>query len=352
MRIGIVNDLPIAAEALRRAVALKPEHRVIWVAHDGAEAVEACARQTPDLILMDLIMPGMDGVEATRRIMAATPCAILVVTASVGANARRVFEAMGHGALDAVDTPVLGHADQAGSPRDGVAMLLEKIDSVAKLIADDSGPRGTITRKGVLLTSRKRLVAIGASAGGPAALAEVLGGLPRDFAAAIVIIQHIDERFAHGMAAWLGERSALPVRLAREGDPPASGTVLLAGTNHHLVLKAADRLGYTPIPRDHAYRPSVDVFFQSVCRLWPGEAAGVLLTGMGRDGARGLKSLRDKGHYTIAQDQASSAVYGMPKAAAALGAAQDILPLGSIARGLAGAFARMESNRGHSNGSH
>jgi chemotaxis response regulator CheB len=350
VRIGIVNDLPIAAEAMRRAVAMKPEHRVIWVAHDGAEAVELCAGQTPDLILMDLIMPGMDGVEATRRIMAATPCAILVVTASVGANARRVFEAMGHGALDAVDTPVLGPRDNATGPRNGVAMLLAKIDSVGKLIADDSRPRGAVTRKGVSLTSSNWLVAIGASAGGPAALAAVLGGLPQDFQAAIVIVQHIDEQFAHGMAAWLGERSALPVRLAREGDRPETGTVLLAGTNDHLVLKAADRLGYTPIPRDHAYRPSVDVFFQSVCRLWPGAAAGVLLTGMGHDGARGLKALRDKGHYTVAQDQASSAVYGMPKAAAALDAARDILPLEGIACGLADAFARNDSSRGHAHG--
>ena len=351
MKIGIVNDLPIAAQALRRALALNPEHRVVWVARDGAEAVALCAGETPDLILMDLIMPVMDGVEATRRIMARTPCAILVVTSSVGANARRVFEAMGHGALDAVDTPVLGSGHGAAGPRNGAAQLLAKIDGIGKLIAEDSGPRRTSAREVVSLTSRRGLVAIGTSAGGPAALAQVLRGLRPDFRAAVVIVQHIDEQFASGMAKWLGEHCALPVRLAREGDAPTRGTVLLAGTSDHLVFKAVDRLGYTAEPSNHAYRPSVDVFFQSVCRWWPGEVVGVLLTGMGRDGAQGLKALRARGHYTIAQDQASSAVYGMPKAAAALDAAVDILPLARIASRLVEVFAPDDRRKGHANGS-
>ena len=175
------------------------------------------------------------------------------------------------------------------------------------------------------------LVAIGASAGGPSALAVVLKGLPKDFSAAIVIIQHVDVQFASGMAEWLSGYSALPVRVAAEDDRPVRGTVLIAGTQDHLQLKAADRLGYTRDPRENLYRPSVDVFFESVSRQWRGGAIGVLLTGMGRDGAIGLKVLRDKGHHTIAQDEASSAVYGMPKAAARLDAAVDILPMAAIA---------------------
>ncbi len=303
MKIGIVNDLPIAVEALRRVVALEPQHQIIWVAPNGAEAMELCAKATPDLILMDLIMPGMGGVEATRRIMASTPCAILVVTVSVGANAAHVFEAMGYGALDAVDTPALG----SGNPRETAASLLAKIGMIGKLIGDKNRiPIHAERGSGASPASRQsRLVAIGASAGGPAALAKVLSGLPKNFPASIVVIQHVDEQFASGMAEWLSQQSVLPVRV--------------------------DRLAYTPEPSDYIYRPSVDVFFQSVNLLWPGEVVGVLLTGMGRDGALGLKALRNKGHYTIAQDQASSAVYGMPKAAAEAGAAVDILPLERIA---------------------
>ena len=175
------------------------------------------------------------------------------------------------------------------------------------------------------------LIAIGASAGGPAALATVLGALPREFPASIVIVQHIDSKIAVGMAEWLDQQCALRVRIAAEGDWVTSGEVLVAGTSDHLVLKTGGSLGYTPEPREHVYRPSIDVFFDSVVKRWRHDAVGVLLTGMGRDGARGLKALRDGGGYTIAQDQASSAIYGMPKAAAALGAATIVLPLERIA---------------------
>lgn len=338
MKIGIVNDLPIAAEALRRAIALRPEHEVIWIAHDGAEAVASCGQQTPDVVLMDLVMPGMGGVEATRQIMAHTPCAILIVTANIGANATGVFEAMGYGALDAVDTPALGSRDSRAS----AAPLLAKIDGISRRI--DSKNDTLRTAKLVFAhepaAQEERLVAIGASAGGPAALAKVLSGLPGDFPAAIVIVQHVDPQFVTGMADWLSHQSCLPVRVAQEGERPTMGSVLLAGTGDHLTLMASGDLRYTREPSDYVYRPSVDVFFRSVCRFWRFEAVGVLLTGMGRDGATGLKALRDKGCHTIAQDEASSAVYGMPKAAATLHAAVDILALDQIAPKLVNIFAR------------
>ena len=269
--------------------------------------------------------------------MAGTPCPILIVTVSVGSNAWRAFEAMGHGALDAVDTPSFDRGDV----REGAEPLLRKIETLGRMLRDRNPGHSCGGRR---LPSSGQvhgdgLVAIGASAGGPAALATVLRGLPKDFPAAIVIVQHVDEQFAAGMAEWLGQQSALPVRLAKPGDRPRGGTVLLAGTNDHLVLRNTGQLDYTPEPLQSGYRPSVDVFFQSVSRSWRGAVVGVLLTGMGRDGALGLKALRNQGHLTIAQDRASSAVYGMPKAAAALNAAVDIVPLDRMAPRLTKIFA-------------
>ncbi|MGU7772030.1 chemotaxis-specific protein-glutamate methyltransferase CheB [Burkholderia sp. MR1-5-21] len=330
MNIGIVNDLPLAVEALRRAVARRPEHRVLWVATDGAQAVEFCAAQPPDVVLMDLIMPKFDGVEATRRIMSSgKPCAILIVTSSIGANAWRVYEAMGAGALDAVDTPRLGE----GANGDTAQLLLAKIDQIGRLLDKPTGavrPAATMTRG-----NGGPLVAIGASAGGPTALASILGALPADFGAPIVIVQHVDKAFADGMAQWLDGQTPLTVRIACEGDRPQPSLALLAATNDHLRITRAGTLEYTREPAATPYRPSVDVFFNSVTEHWPGDVIGVLLTGMGRDGAIGLKAMRMKGYHTIAQDQATSAVYGMPKAAATLGAARAILPLERIAGELA-----------------
>jgi len=259
--------------------------------------------------------------------MAATPCPILIVTVSVDDNAGRVFDAMGFGALDAVDTPALGSSDIRGA----AGPLLAKIAAIGRLTGAAATPLHAVALGRDAHFSRRSLVAIGASAGGPAALAALLAGLPPDFPAALIIVQHVDQRFAAGMAEWLTGQSALPVRLAREGDRPLPGTALIAGTDQHLVLATGERVSYVGEPIDAVYRPSVDVFFDSVVRRWHGRAIGVLLTGIGADGALGLKALRAKHHHTIAQDRSTSAVYGMPKAAAAIDAAVEILPLGEIA---------------------
>jgi two-component system, chemotaxis family, response regulator WspF len=326
MNIGIANDMPLAVEALRHAIARCPGHRVLWVAADGEEAVAFCAAHPPDVVLMDLVMPKLDGVEATRRIMAASPCPILIVTSSVGANAWRVYEAMGAGALDAVDTPPLA----GPGARETIELLLAKIEQIGRLQGSPDTARAPAVAAGAA-ASRVPLVAIGASAGGPTALARVLGELGGDFAAGIVIVQHVDQSFAAGMAEWLDGQTSLTVRVAREGDRPEQGVALLAATNDHLRMTGSGRLAYTREPVETPYRPSVDTFFRSVVEHWRGNALGLLLTGMGRDGAIGLKEMRAKGYHTIAQDAATSAVYGMPKAAAALGAACSILPLGAIA---------------------
>ncbi|WP_028212769.1 chemotaxis response regulator protein-glutamate methylesterase [Paraburkholderia mimosarum] len=330
MKIGIANDMPLAVETLRQAIATRPGHRVLWVAANGEEAVQFCAAQVPDVVLMDLVMPKLDGVEATRQIMARSPCPILIVTTSVGANAWRVYEAMGAGALDAVDTPTLAGSDA----RRTMDLLLAKIEQIGRFSgALDAAARTPAVR--LPGGPSAPIVAIGASAGGPSALAAVLGGLPANFGAGVVIVQHVDRSFAEGMAAWLDGQTPLAVRIAREGERPAPGCALLAATNDHLRITATGALTYTREPADTPYRPSVDTFFHSLVEHWAGDAIGVLLTGMGRDGAIGLKAMRAKGWHTIAQDEATSAVYGMPKAAAALGAARAILPLSAIAPELA-----------------
>ncbi|MGO2767634.1 chemotaxis response regulator protein-glutamate methylesterase [Pseudomonas taetrolens] len=336
MKIAIVNDMPMAVEALRRALAFEPAHEVVWVASNGEEAVRQCAELTPDLILMDLIMPVMDGVEATRRIMAESPCAIVIVTVDREQNVHRVFEAMGFGALDVVDTPALG----AGNAREAAAPLLRKILNIGWLMGQGDKRVQSVTGSPRLQGLRKRLVVIGSSAGGPAALEVLLKGLPREFSAAIVLVQHVDQVFAAGMAEWLSSSCGLNVRLARDGETPQAGTVLLAGTNHHIRLLKNGTLAYTAEPVDEIYRPSIDVFFESVARYWNGDAVGVLLTGMGRDGAQGLKLMRQQGFLTIAQDQFSSSVFGMPKAAAAIDAAVEIRPLDKIAPRLLEVFVK------------
>jgi two-component system response regulator WspF len=332
MRIGIANDSPTAAEALRRVVSASGAHRVAWIARNGLDAVRLCVDLPPDLVLMDLSMPELDGVEATRQIMQRAPCAILVVTAAPQDNVNGVFRALGAGALDVTATPVL-----LGQPG-GEAALLAKIRTIGKLIGgtrDDIAPvaRFSGASGGEAVT---HLVAIGASTGGPMALAKLLSRWQPPADTTVVVVQHIDAAFADQMAKWLGDQVSVPVRAIAGGDAPEGGIIQLARTNDHLYLTPGGRFCYDNHPRDEIYRPSIDVFFRSVALHWERAATGVLLTGMGRDGAIGLLALRRAGKTTIAQDEASSAVYGMPKAAAELGAAEKILALDSISHALLG----------------
>ncbi|MBO3274811.1 chemotaxis-specific protein-glutamate methyltransferase CheB [Pseudomonas schmalbachii] len=327
MRIAIASDKPAVVADLRRLLAGEPAHHVLWVAADGVEAVERCALQAPDVLLLDLDLAPMGGVEATRLIMQFSPCAIMLVAADLEQGTSRVFEAMGHGAVDAMQLP----AALAGNPGQ---TLLRKLRNLAWLNAPDDSRPGAAWSPRPVLRPASRLVAIGASAGGPAALAELFAGLPESFSAAIVVVQHVEDAFTRGMADWLTTQSPIPVRLARGDETPQPGSILLAGGSNHLRLLKSGELNYSEEPCSHVYRPSIDVFFESVAQNWTGEAVGVLLTGMGRDGAQGLKLMRKRGFLTLAQDEGSCAVYGMPKAAAALGAAAEIRPLGEIARRL------------------
>jgi two-component system response regulator WspF len=328
MRIAIVNDMPLAVETLRRAVEESGEHHVVWTAGNGAEAVERCAQDLPDLVLMDLVMPVMDGVEATRRIMASTPCPILVVTASVSDATAKVFKALGAGAQDAVSAPVLGAGGQVVANE----TFLRKIRMLERLLGFwKGGPAKASPRPSGEVTVSPPLVAIGASTGGPGALATILAGLPATFSAAVAIVQHINPEFAPGLVEWLARHARMEVRLAVHGERVRPGVVTVARGHAHMAVGQDGSLRYEDEPRQAVYRPSVDVFFRSLAERWQGRVCGVLLTGMGRDGAAGLLALRERGHLTLAQDRATSAMYQMPKAAVEWNAASEVLAVQAIA---------------------
>lgn len=326
MRIAIVNDMQMTIEVLKRIISSFPQHEIAWVAVDGQDAVEKCADDVPELILMDIIMPVMDGVEATKLIMQNTPCSILLVTSTVDGNASQVFEAMGAGALDAVNTPVV---DDTGSTT-GASQFIEKINTIEKLIDNTKKIENSNDYSTDIITNNDYILAIGASTGGPSALATVLSVLPKNFPAPIVLTQHVDKMFTENFAKWLEGQINLKVKVAKEGDKPEVGTILVAGTDDNMMLDNRLRIQYTPEPIEYPYRPSVNVLFESIAKNWKGNAVGVLLTGMGDDGANGLLQMKEREWLTIAQDENTCAVYGMPKAAAALNAAREILPLNQI----------------------
>lgn len=336
MRIAIANDVQLVVEGLRQIITAQKSYQLAWVAYDGAEAFEKCQKDTPDLLLLDLVMPIMNGVEAAKLIMQHCPCPILIVTSTVAGHSTLVFEAMGAGALDVVKTPEL-----SGS---GIREFLKKIQSISYLYTKH---RENISEIDLNQANRKEkstsqnasalpgLLVIGASTGGPMAVANVLSHLPLDTSLAIVLVQHVDAFFAEGLAAWLNDQTRFPVCVAKEGEVPAKGKVLIAGKDEHLIMGKDRCLHYTKEMANKAFVPSVDVFFHSVALNWPNRGIGVLLTGMGTDGAAGLKELRKTNWFTIAEHQSSCIVYGMPKAAIEVGAAVEIVPLEKIGQTIA-----------------
>ena len=304
---------------------------------------------------MDLVMPVMDGVEATRRIMRESPCAILVVTATVTGNLKMVFEALGHGALDAVQTPRF----QRDGDHDGTAEFRRKLATVSRLIAAPPRParpaaaraapaapglpampdatpdvlraavvgRGSTPAAALPAGPTLPLLLIGASTGGPQAVSKLLAGLSPDLPAGVVVVQHLDARFAPSFLAWLGQHSPLPVVAAARGDRPRPGVVAVAIGEEHVRLDPLGAFAFSLEPENVLIRPSADVLFESVAAHPGANGVAVILTGMGRDGARGMLALRRKGFRTLAQDAATSVIHGMPSAAAAAGAVMEMLPI-------------------------
>jgi len=304
-------------------------------------------------------MPVMDGMTALPQLLAAKPGLQVIMASTLTLKGASIsLKALSKGAADYVPKPTsTGEINSAedfkrelvSKVRSWGAIARRKIGSADRAAAGapalaNSSPfkkpgTGTIALKAAPNLFRPECIAIGSSTGGPQALVELLGQMPADLGAAICIVQHVDHEFALGLVSWLRERTGFAVEVATPGRRPEAGTALVAATNDHMVMGPGGALSYTPNPRKLPFRPSVDVFFLSAVRYWRRPSIGVILTGMGRDGAAGLLAMRQARWRTIAQDEATSVVYGMPKAAAEMGAAERVLPLPRIARGILEAVA-------------
>ncbi len=328
MRIALVDDQILALEALRRVLATVPEYKIAWIAKNGQEAIDNCQRDLPDLILMDLVMPVMDGVEATKIITEKFNCPILVVTTTIKSSSSRVFDAMGFGALDVVCTPNLGVKGNVSGGEELIGKI-RKIEALLKKDKTDYSIRIDELKK---TDSAFPIIAIGSSTGGPKALAQILSELPIRIKTAIVIVQHVDAKFAIELSGWLSRQTAIPVNLIEENTKPEKNNIYLAASDNHLVIGNDMRFHYIKEPEDYPFRPSIDVFFRSLKNNWQKKGVAMILTGMGRDGASGLLLLKKEGWHTIAQDEESSVIFGMPKAAINIGAAKEIVSIDKISR--------------------
>ena len=333
-RVLVVEDSLTVRKRICDVLSGDPELELIGEAADGREAIELCRVLRPDVVTIDMILPVMSGLAATEYIMAHCPTPILIVSSSFNRGELfKTYEALAAGAVDVLEKP-------RGDEPDGAweRSLIAQVKMVARirvithprlrlaaLQRPASAPAAAIPDR------RTALLAIGASTGGPGAIVEVLHGLSDTVRQPILFVLHIGEAFGASFAEWLDGETSRRVAYAQDGDPvaAASGRVVMAPPGRHLVVRDG-RLRLTLDPERHSCRPSVDVLFESVAREYGRSAAAVLLTGMGRDGAAGMLEIRRAGGLTIAQDEASSVVHGMPREAIALGAAEQILPLKEI----------------------
>lgn len=329
IRILIADDSTLVRTVLRDLLARDPELEVVGEAGDGRSAVELTARLRPDLVIMDVMMPVLDGIEAVAAIMAATPTPILMLSANTDPqDSRSAFSAIRFGALDVMAKPA-GISGAAGPEL--AEQLVAKVRSLSRIrVMHHFRPNRPAPAPPATAAGQRRILAIGASTGGPRAILKLLKELPANFPAAVLVVQHIADGFAPGFAEWLDREVPLPVQLARAGEPLPRGRVLVAPNGVHLTV--GDRsVQLSQSPPLHSCRPAVDALFGSLAESGlAAETVGVILTGMGNDGAAGLKRLREQGAYTLAQNEASSAVYGMPKVAIDSGAVDRVLALADL----------------------
>jgi two-component system chemotaxis response regulator CheB len=357
-RVLVVEDSLTVRRRLIEVLEADPDIVVVGEAAEGQRAVELCSRLRPDVITLDMFLSGMDGLQATEQIMAYCPTPILVVSSSTNrGDLFKTYDALAAGAVDVMEKP-LGDVFDDGWDRRFVSTV--KVVARIKVITH---LRAKLRTRGIPPTmaaaspqqspggpTKPVCVAIGASTGGPAALREILGGLSAGFPLPILLVIHIGSPFGTALAEWLDAQSPLRVACAVDGEPfPPRGQakVILAPPERHLVLSDG-RLRLTADPERHSCRPSVDVLFASVARALGGSAVACLLTGMGQDGAEGLLAVQRAGGLTLAQDEATSVVFGMPREAIRLGAAHRVLPLSEIAPTLRALAGDAEGGRGQS----
>lgn len=333
IEVLIVEDSPTQRQLLHTILESDPELKVVGEARHGEEAVQMSRVLRPDIITMDIQMPRMNGYEAIRRIMAESPCPIIVLTSTRSEIELGVsVKALQNGALMVVRKP---HGPTINTSE--AQMLIAQIKSMSQVkvvrrkVISPEPPRPVMrTVKGRGAKTPVRIVAIGASTGGPPALQQVLSQLPPDFPVPVVIVQHISTGFVEGLVKWLNDTTSLAVNLAAHGQLLMAGNVYLAPDDHQMTISTSGQIWLRQSGPVDGHCPSVTALFKSVAGSFGSSALGVLLTGMGRDGADGMRAIHTAGGITIAQNQASCVVFGMPKAAIDLGAATEILSLDRI----------------------
>jgi len=337
VRVMVVEDSPVARELLVHILTSDPAIQVVGVAENGMKAIEMVGRKRPDVITMDIHMPKMNGIEATRKIMETQPTPSLIGSASTGAQEiAGTFRLIEAGALVVVSRPPgIGHPEYEADANNLIrtVKLMSEVKVVRRIRheapASDSASQSTIKRKEI--ASGLKVIAIGASTGGPLALKTILSELPRNLPVPILIVQHIAIGFTGGFVEWLAGSSNFPLSIASQGEYLTPGHGYVAPDGFQMGVGSDQRIILSDHPTENGLRPSVAYLFRSVADVFGPNAVGVLLTGMGKDGAEELRLMKDKGAVTIAQDLESSVVHGMPGEAIKLDAAKYILPPEGIA---------------------
>jgi two-component system chemotaxis response regulator CheB len=353
INVLVVEDSPVVQALLKHVITADPRLHVMGIAGSGEAAIEFLSHDRPDVVLMDVHMPKMNGFDATRRIMETHPLPIIICSATMRrGDVDTVFRAMDAGAVAFVDKPVgPGHKgfDAAVTELRQSIRLMSEV-KVVKRWAGARRPATPPVRSGHRREAGGtiRVVAIGASTGGPPAIRTVLAGLPAALPAPVLIVQHIAAGFLQGMADWLARASHLPVRLATHGERMLPGHVYLAPDGSQMGVSHDGCILLSKGPPENGLRPAVSYLFRSVASAFGSHAIGILLTGMGRDGADELKLMKEEGAVTIAQDRNSSVVHGMPGEAIELGAATHVLPPDEIAAMVAAVV--MARREGHPDG--